>query len=123
VAAAIDAARAAAPRRVVVCFQPHLFSRTAALASGFAAALAAADEAVVTDIYPAREAPVAGVTGKLIADAVAEARPGMPLAYEPTLEDAAAYLRGRLREGDLLLTVGAGDVRRVGDILLADAAG
>ena len=66
----------------------------------------------------AREQPVPGVTAKLVVDAVAELRPGMPLAYEPTLEDAADYLRARVRAGDLILTVGAGDVRRVGDLLL-----
>jgi UDP-N-acetylmuramate--alanine ligase len=117
-AAAIEAARAQAPARVVVCFQPHLYSRTAALADRFGAALAEADEAVVTEIYGAREDPVPGVTAKLVVDAVAERRPGMPLAYEPTLEDAAAYLRARVRAGDMILTVGAGDVRRVGDLLL-----
>ncbi|HYX87577.1 MAG TPA: UDP-N-acetylmuramate--L-alanine ligase [Gaiellales bacterium] len=118
VAAAIDAARAQAPARVLVCFQPHLYSRTAALAGEFGAALAGADEAVVTEIYPAREAPLEGVTSKLVVDAIAERRPGMPLAYEPTLEAAADYLRARIRAGDLVLTVGAGDVRRVGDMLL-----
>ena len=118
VAAAIDAARAQSPARVVVVFQPHLYSRTAALAGRFGEALAAADEAVVTEIYPAREQPVEGVTAKLVVDALAERRPGMPLAYEPTLEEAADYLRARVREGDMILTVGAGDVRRVGDLLL-----
>jgi UDP-N-acetylmuramate--alanine ligase len=118
VAAAIEAARAQSPARVLVCFQPHLYSRTAALAARFGEALAAADEAVVTEIYGAREQPVEGVTAKLVVDAVAERRPGMPLAYEPTLEDAADYLRARVRAGDLVLTVGAGDVRRVGDLLL-----
>ena len=118
VAAAIDAARAQSPARVVVVFQPHLYSRTAALASRFGEALAAADEAVVTEIYGAREQPVEGVTAKLVVDALAERRPGMPLAYEPTLEEAADYLRARVREGDMILTVGAGDVRRVGDLLL-----
>jgi len=117
-AAAIEAARSQSPARVVVCFQPHLYSRTAALAGRFGEALAAADEAVVTEIYPAREHPVPGVTAKLVVDAVAERRPGMPLAYEPTLEEAADYLRARVREGDMILTVGAGDVRRVGDLLL-----
>jgi UDP-N-acetylmuramate--alanine ligase len=116
--AAIEAARSQTPGRVVVCFQPHLFSRTAALARRFGEALAAADEAVVTEIYPAREQPVPGITAKLVVDAVAERRPGMPLAYEPTLEDAAEYLRTRVRAGDMILTVGAGDVRRVGDLLL-----
>jgi len=117
-AAAIEAARAQSPGRVLVCFQPHLYSRTAALAGRFGEALAEADEAVVTEIYGAREEPVPGVTAKLVVDAVAERRPGMPLAYEPTLEDAADYLRARVRAGDMILTVGAGDVRRVGDLLL-----
>ena len=118
VAAAIDAARAQSPARVLVCFQPHLYSRTAALAGRFGEALAGADEAVVTEIYAAREQPVEGVTAKLVVDALAERRPGMPLAYEPTLEEAADYLRARIRAGDMVLTVGAGDVRRVGDLLL-----
>ena len=65
-------------------FQPHLYSRTAALAGRFGEALAGADEAVVTEIYAAREQPVEGVTAKLVVDALAERRPGMPLAYEPT---------------------------------------
>jgi UDP-N-acetylmuramate--alanine ligase len=118
VAAAIEAARAQSPARLVVCFQPHLYSRTAALADRFGEALTAADEAVVTEIYGAREQPVPGVTAKLVVDAVAERRPGMPLAYEPTLEEAADYLRARVRVGDMVLTVGAGDVRKVGDLLL-----
>jgi UDP-N-acetylmuramate--alanine ligase len=117
-AAVIDAARTYAPARVVVCFQPHLYSRTAASAHAFGGALAAADEVVVTEIYAARERPVAGVTAKLVVDAVSERRPGMPLAYMPALDDAAGYLRRRMRPGDLVLTVGAGDVRRVGDALL-----
>jgi UDP-N-acetylmuramate--alanine ligase len=118
VAATIEAARAWAPGRVVVCFQPHLFSRTEALAHQFGRALAAADEVVVTEIYPAREQPVEGVTAKLVVDAVSERRPGMPLAYEPTLESSARYLRARIRRGDLVVTMGAGDVRDVGDLLL-----
>jgi UDP-N-acetylmuramate--alanine ligase len=118
VAAVIDAARTYAPARVVVCFQPHLYSRTAASAHAFGGALAGADEVVVTEIYPARERPVAGVTAKLVVDALSERRPGMPLAYMPLLDDAAGYLRARVRAGDLVLTVGAGDVRSVGDALL-----
>ena len=118
VAAGIEAARAWAPGRVVVCFQPHLYSRTEALAFGFGRALVAADEVVVTEIYGAREQPVEGVTAKLIVDAVSEARPGMPLAYQPSLDESAGYLRGRIRRGDMVVTMGAGDVRRVGDMLL-----
>ena len=117
-AATIEAARTWAPGRVVVCFQPHLFSRTEALAFHFGRALATADEVVVTEIYPAREDPLEGVTAKLVVDAVSEARPGMPLAYEPTLDAGVRYLRGRIRRGDMVVTMGAGDVRRVGDMLL-----
>ncbi len=73
----------------------------------------------MTEIYPARERPVAGVTAKLVVDALTQFRPGMPVAYQPQLEDAAEYLRTRVGEGDVVLTVGAGDVRRVGDLLLA----
>ena len=76
VAAVIDAARTYAPARVVVCFQPHLYSRTAAAAHEFGAALAEADEVVVTEIYAARERPVAGVTAKLVVDAVVGAAAG-----------------------------------------------
>ncbi len=118
VKAVIAAARTQAPRRLLVCFQPHLFSRTSALAHEFGEALGGADEAVVTAIYPAREHPVEGVTAKLVVEALTQYRPGMPVAYEPQLEDAAAYLRTRAGEGDVVLTVGAGDVRRVGDLLL-----
>ncbi len=118
VAAVIAAARTQDPRRLLVCFQPHLYSRTQALAHDFGVALAGADEVVVTDIYPARERPVPGVSGKLVVDAVAEARPGMAVAYQPQLEGAAAYLRTRVHDGDIVLTVGAGDVRRVGDMLV-----
>ncbi len=119
VRAVIAAARTQAPRRLLVVFQPHLYSRTSALAHEFGEALGGADEAVVTEIYGAREQPVDGVTAKLVVDALTEARPGMPVAYEPTLADAVAYLRTRVGEGDVVLTVGAGDVRRVGDLLLA----
>ena len=72
----------------------------------------------MTEIYPAREHPVEGVTAKLVVEALTRYRPGMPVAYQPQLEDAAAYLRTRAGEGDVVLTVGAGDVRRVGDLLL-----
>ncbi|MDX6549218.1 MAG: UDP-N-acetylmuramate--alanine ligase [Gaiellales bacterium] len=121
VAATIAAARGWTPGRVVVCFQPHLYSRTEALAHAFGKSLASADEVVVTEIYAAREQPVEGVTAKLVVDAVSEVRPGMPLAYQPGIEASARYLAGRIRSGDMVLTVGAGDVRRVGDLLLEPA--
>jgi UDP-N-acetylmuramate--alanine ligase len=116
--AVIAAAREPAPTRVVVLFQPHLYSRTLHSAHELGAALADADAAVVTDIYRAREEPLEGVTGKLVVDAVLDRRPGMRVGYAPTLEDAVRILRGWVRPGDVVLTVGAGDVDRAGPMLL-----
>jgi UDP-N-acetylmuramate--alanine ligase len=96
--------------RVLVLFQPHLYSRTLHLAAELAAALVRADIACVTEIYPAREDPIAGVSGKLVVDRVAELRPGMRIAWAPKLADAAAFLAHVARAGDVVLTVGAGDV-------------
>ena len=72
----------------------------------------------VTDVYRAREEPVAGVTGKLVVDAALDARPGMRVGYGPTLEDAVAIVAAWARPGDVVLTVGAGDVDRAGPLLL-----
>jgi UDP-N-acetylmuramate--alanine ligase len=118
VAATIAAARTLAPRRVVALFQPHLYSRTAREARRFGEALAAADLVVVLDVYAAREqaADHPGVTGKLVANAAADA--GGRVAWLPRHELAEAFLRRELREGDLLLTLGAGDVDRVGKALV-----
>lgn len=122
VVAALEAGSASATGRLVVVFQPHRYSRTQALWAEFAESFDAADVLVLTDIYPAGETPRAGVSGKLIHDAVtARGRAtGSPLApvWAPTLEDVVAVLGETLREGDLLMTVGAGDVRDVGDMVL-----
>jgi UDP-N-acetylmuramate--alanine ligase len=104
--------------RVLVLFQPHLFSRTRHLAAELAAALAAADAVAVTDVYAAREQPVSGVTGKLVVDALAERRPGMRLAWTPSWEDGARFLAGHARAGDRVLTIGAGDVDRAAPLVL-----
>jgi UDP-N-acetylmuramate--alanine ligase len=98
--------------RVLALFQPHLYSRTLYLAQEFAVALATADAVCVTGIYPAREAPLPGVTGRLIVDELARIRPGMLLGWAPSLEDAARIVRGWSRAGDTILTLGAGDVDR-----------
>ena len=116
-AAALEALRGSGGR-VLVLFQPHLYSRTRYLAREFGAALAAADVAAVTDIYPAREEPIEGVTGKLIVDALSEARPGMPIGWMPARDDAARFLATRARDGDTVLTLGAGDVDGVIPLLL-----
>ena len=118
VAAAIEAARERFPGRCVrVLFQPHLYSRTRHLAAEFAEALAAADDVTITDIYPAREAPVPGVTGKLIVDALSDR--GVLAAWTPTVEQGAARLDRRARDGDVLVVLGAGDVDRAVGMLTA----
>jgi UDP-N-acetylmuramate--alanine ligase len=104
--------------RILVLFQPHLYSRTRHLAHEFGDALAAADVVAVADVYPAREDPVEGVTGKLVVDAAAEARPGLELAWTPAVEDGARFLAGRARPGDRVLTLGAGDVDNAVPLIL-----
>ncbi|MFY9577936.1 MAG: cyanophycin synthetase [Gaiellaceae bacterium] len=117
VAAALGALREDG-RRVLVLFQPHLYTRTRHLAREFAVALSAADCVAVTEVYPAREEPIEGVTGKLVVDALAEVRPGMAIAWTPLVEDGVRYLTARARPGDRLLTLGAGDVDRAPSLLL-----
>ena len=111
IAATLETARALVDAgRLLVLFQPHLYSRTLHLADQLAAALALADIACVTEIYPAREEPLPGVTGKLVVDRLSERRPGMRVGWAPVLHDAAALVASFARPGDLVLTVGAGDV-------------
>jgi UDP-N-acetylmuramate--alanine ligase len=123
ISATLAAAREAVDGgRVLVLFQPHLFSRTRHLAHDLGAALAAADAVAVADVYAAREEPLTGVSGKLVVDALAAARPGMPVAWTPALEDAVRFLSRRARSGDLVLTIGAGDVERAGPLILEELA-
>jgi len=103
---------------VLALFQPHLYSRTLHLAHGFADALAAADAACVSEIYPAREAAVPGVSGRLIVEELAALRPGMRIGWAPELEDAAALVAGWARPGDTVLTLGAGDVDRAATLII-----
>ena len=118
IAATLAAARAAFPnRRIIAAFQPHLFSRTRDFATEFGASLAAADAVFLTEIYPAREKPVQGVTATLIVDALAAA--GGALAWRGDRSALADALRAEVREGDLVLTIGAGDITKTGAELLA----
>jgi UDP-N-acetylmuramate--alanine ligase len=113
VAAALAALRELNPRRLLAVFQPHLYSRTKALARQFGAALAEADEIGVLDVYPAREEPIgelAGVSGLQVADAAAEFAGGRPVWWLVDAERAERALAPRLGEGDLLVTLGAGDI-------------
>ena len=110
--ATLEAARTLEPRRLVACFQPHLYSRTRMLAREFGRALALADLIVVLDVYRARERPedFPGVSGYLVAEAAADAAGGRPVWWLPELAEAESQLRAELGEGDLLLTIGAGNV-------------
>jgi UDP-N-acetylmuramate--alanine ligase len=121
VRATLEAARTLRPRRVVAAFQPHLFSRTRHQAREFGAALALADAVVVLDVYPARERAedFPGVTGLLVAEAAADHAAGRPVAWLPGFDEAEAHLRATLAEGDLLLTLGAGNVDALGRRLCA----
>jgi UDP-N-acetylmuramate--alanine ligase len=119
VAAALAAARLGPWKRVVACFQPHLYSRTRLFADQFGRALAAgADVVVVTDVYAAREDPEPGVDGGLVAAAARRARPGLECHYLPDRAALAAPVAALLHPGDLLLTLGAGDITGLADELL-----
>ncbi|MEP7001262.1 MAG: UDP-N-acetylmuramate--L-alanine ligase [bacterium] len=118
VRASVEAARAAAPeRRLVVAFQPHLFTRTRDFAQEFAAALAEVDVVCLLDIYPAREKPMAGVTSALVADAMAAL--GRAPAWTGARSEIASAFATIVKPGDLVVTMGAGDITRSGHDLLA----
>lgn len=119
VAAALGAARAGEWGRVVCCFQPHRYSRTESLWRTFADAFVDADVLAITDIYAAGEPARAGISGKLIVDAVLDAHPRQQVAWLPTLDDVTSYLTHELRPGDLCITLGAGDLTSVPDRVLA----
>ncbi len=123
VRAAISALRELGPERLIAAFQPHLYSRTKAFTEGFGAALALADEVVVLDVYPAREQPVgelAGVSGLQVAEAAAERGGGRRVWWLPTAAAAREALSPRLGPGDILVTIGAGDIFKLGEALVED---
>ena len=119
IAATLATAAEQSARRVVAVFQPHRYSRTLAFADEFGRAFADADVVAVTDVYGAGEPPVPGVSGKLIADSICRFYPGRSVAYLPHRDELIAYLSLTARPGDMLLTMGAGDVTSVGEELLA----
>ncbi|HYZ79228.1 MAG TPA: cyanophycin synthetase [Gaiellaceae bacterium] len=104
--------------RVHVLFQPHLPSRTRHLARELGSALAEADSACVSEIYAAREEVPPGVSGKAVVDALAEARPGMPIGWAPDPADGARVVAEWASAGDVVLVVGAGDVDRAAPLVL-----
>ncbi|MBN1631293.1 MAG: UDP-N-acetylmuramate--L-alanine ligase [Thermoleophilia bacterium] len=119
--ATLRAAREGDWSRIIAVFQPHLYSRTEFLQKEFAEALLEADVAVVTDVYGAREDPWPGVSGKLIVDGILRLAKNKPVVYLPRLTAVVEYLQHVTAPGDLVLTLGAGDVHRVGERFLASA--
>ena len=119
VRAALAAARNGDWGRVVAVFQPHRYSRTAEVGKEFGDAFGDADVVVVTDVYGAGEAPVPGVSGRLVADAVRLNRPDVELHYVDGRSDLVAAVAGLLRSGDLCLTLGAGDLTSLPDEVIA----
>lgn len=119
IAAVVQAARNTGRKRIVLLFQPHRYTRTQALSGEFGRALVLADAAVVTDVYPASETPIPGVTGKLIADA-AVASGAKHVVYVASRAEAGIEAGRLLREGDLLVTLGAGNIHEQGAALAKD---
>ena len=118
VRATLAAARSASDGRVWVVFQPHRYSRTQALARDFGESFDDADHVVLLDVYSAGEAPVPGVSGKTLVDAVLRHAPRTRLAYFPHRAATPAYVAERARPGDLVMTMGAGDVTAMGPEIL-----
>lgn len=122
VAATLATARHGGFGRVVAVFQPHRYTRTAALAGDFADAFDDADVVVVTDVYSAGERPLPGISGRLVADAVAGARRGVPVHYAPGRDELRKLVGSLLEPNDVCVTLGAGDLTTLPDDLGADLA-
>ena len=116
--AVLAASRPGPWNRVVALFQPHRYSRTQAFFEEFGRSFSGADRIVITEVYGAGEAALPGVTGKLVSDSIAGNLPGRSIAYLPHRNEVLDYLAVTLRPGDMVLTLGAGDVSAYGDELL-----
>ena len=118
--ATLEAARATAPSggRIVAVFQPHRYSRTRKLYREFGGAFAAADAVLITEVYGAGEMPQPGVNGKLVVDAICETSEHPDVYYIPQQDDVPKVLREISERGDVVLTLGAGDISRAGEVLL-----
>jgi len=111
--ATLQAARASYPgRRIVAAFQPHLFSRTRDFSAAFGQALAKADSVFLTEIYPAREKPIAGISSDLVAASMVRA--GRDVTWQGSRAELASALSTFVRDGDVVITIGAGDITRTG---------
>ena len=123
VAAALAAARSGPFDRVVCVFQPHRYTRTRDLAASFADAFVDADVLAVTELYPAGEAPIPGISGRLVLDAVRSAHPGIDATFLPSLDAVESWLVDRLDPGDCCLTLNAGDLTTMPDRVIARLGG
>jgi len=112
IAATLAGAKHTGAKRIITVFQPHTYSRTHDLFDGFVGALSASDVVILPDIYAARESDTLGVSSEKLANAIGE-----KAMYMKSFEEIAAYLAGEAREGDLILTMGAGDVYKIGNLL------
>ena len=117
-AVTLDVARRTEPGRLIAVFQPHRYSRTQALWRELGASLVEADVIVVTDVYGAAQDPIPGVTGKLVVGGIALADPTKRVVYLPHRADVVRFLDLEVRAGDLVLTMGCGDVWMLGDATL-----
>ncbi|HXV75786.1 MAG TPA: UDP-N-acetylmuramate--L-alanine ligase, partial [Candidatus Polarisedimenticolaceae bacterium] len=118
--ATLAAVREGFGSRTIVVFQPHRYSRTRALLEEFGAAFYLADRVIVTDIYPAGEEAINGINGSAVADALV--RHGHPwVRYQPEFDRILPLLRDALRPGDIVLTLGAGDVWKIGEQVVREA--
>ncbi len=118
IAVTLEVARRTRPRRLIAVFQPHRYARTQALWRELGESLVEADVVVVTDVYGAEQDPIPGVTGKLVVRGVALAAPGKRVVYLPHRADVVRFLEREVREGDLVITLGCGDVWMLGDAAL-----
>lgn len=118
--ATLSAARRSLGRYTTVVFQPHLFSRTQLLLDEFARSFEHANRVIVTEIYAAREQPIAGVTGEALARRILEMEPEKQVEYVPDREVLLGKLAAETRPGDLVITMGAGDIREVGERLVQE---
>ena len=118
-AVTIATARRRQPRRLIALVQPHRYSRVQALWRELGASVADADLVIVTDVYGAAQQPIPGVTGKLVVDGVQLASPGRRTVYLPHRRDVVAFLDREVEEGDLVVTMGCGDVWMLGDAAVA----
>ena len=116
IATTLRAARQTEPKRLICAFQPHRYSRTKLLAKEFGAAFAGADLLILTDVYAAGEAPIPGVSGETIFAEVVELT-GQKVSYIEKREDVAPYLKTIAQPGDLIITMGAGDIWKTGEEL------